>query len=461
MAISPVNELNQIISAGNTNSQKTAAKTDSGFRNIMEETSQSIAANQSNTYDSSRIQGTDKNSSEDVKADNTQNKSKLSEQDKKAESYENDSAKVEEKQEKTLAEVDEAAKDMEEAVIEETAKKLGISEEDLLAVMQQLGLTAMDLLKPENVSMLVANVLGDGDLAGLVTDESMLAVVKDINNAVSEITEDIAADFGMDKQTFVDAISRIAKETVALQEAAAGEAEMLQADSPEESISNPIESVNSMNESDTAEEHSSSMENERGTSSDSQSFADRNATPVFTAPTIQNYNAQVVTEAESPLPVLADPREILDQMSAQIRARVTPEITQLQMKLNPENLGTVGLTVSMKEGQMTAQFTTQNEEVRAALEAQITVLKENLEQQGVKIEAVEIMVGSHAFERNLEQGNDSNEQQEEEQEKLRKATRKIDLGGYGLPGEEEDLAEGELVTVDMMQADGNRMDYKV
>ena len=65
-----------------------------------------------------------------------------------------------------------------------------------------------------------------------------------------------------------------------------------------------------------------------------------------------------------------------------------------------------------------------------------------------------------AFEQNLEQGNDGQSEAENmEQEKLRRQTRKIDLGEYAdIP---EDLSEEDRVTADMMQADGGRMDYKV
>lgn len=467
MAISPVSELNQILAAGNANSQKSAAKTDSEFQNLMEQASRGTAVNHNNSNNSG-IQGYDKKNNEAVNTEKPQDSlKKTDKQDAKTEAADSEKNNVSAMQDKEGKDIDEAAEKIEEAVIEETAEKLGISEEDLLAVMEQLGLTAMDLLKPENVSVLVASVLGDGDITGLVTDETMLSVVKDINTAAAEIAETVSADLGMDKQDFLAALDQINKENkepAAFQQTTAeetGVTDAIEDASSEETVFKSPAADNTSNENDTAEDNSSFLQKDNEEAAGRQSFENRNTEPVFTAPAVHSGSAPIVTEAEAPMPALTDPREILEQMSAQIRSRVTPEITQLQMQLNPENLGTVGLTVSMKEGQMTAQFTTQNEEVRAAIEAQITVLKENLEQQGVKIEAVEVMVGSHAFERNLEQGNESNEQQEKEQEKLRKATRKIDLGEYGVSGGEDEFAEDEQVTVDMMQADGNRMDYKV
>ena len=52
---------------------------------------------------------------------------------------------------------------------------------------------------------------------------------------------------------------------------------------------------------------------------------------------------------------------------------------------------------------MTAKTMTQNAVVKEALEAQTVELRQNLEQAGVKVDAVEVTVASHEFEKNLEQ----------------------------------------------------------
>ena len=134
-------------------------------------------------------------------------------------------------------------------------------------------------------------------------------------------------------------------------------------------------------------------------------------------------------------------------------------MTSIDMLLNPASLGHVALNVTSKDGSVTAQLTAQSEAVKEALESQLVVLKQNLEQAGVKVTAVEVTVSSHAFEENLEQGNNGQSDAEaQERERLRRATRKIDLGEYGVEGEPADDADA--VTVDMMRADGNRMDYR-
>jgi flagellar hook-length control protein FliK len=158
-----------------------------------------------------------------------------------------------------------------------------------------------------------------------------------------------------------------------------------------------------------------------------------------------------------------NPQEIMDQVLDQIKTQVKEDMTSLDMVLHPASLGHVALNLTSRDGAVTAQLTAQNESVRAALESQIQILKENLEQAGVKIEAVEVTVSSHAFEQNLEQGNDQeSDAQMQERERLRRATHKINLGDTNGDGTEgiDELGEAEAVNVAMMQADGRRLDYR-
>ena len=88
----------------------------------------------------------------------------------------------------------------------------------------------------------------------------------------------------------------------------------------------------------------------------------------------------------------------------------------MEMQLNPENLGKVYVNISSKEGMIHAQLAASNEAVRAALETQVADLRQNLNQAGVKVDAVEVTVASHEFEKNLEQNQESEKQQGERQQ---------------------------------------------
>ncbi|MDD6202522.1 MAG: flagellar hook-length control protein FliK, partial [Lachnospiraceae bacterium] len=132
------------------------------------------------------------------------------------------------------------------------------------------------------------------------------------------------------------------------------------------------------------------------------------------------------------------------------------DMTQMELQLHPASLGNVRVQVAAKDGVITASFTTQNEQVKAALESQIVVLKENFEQQGIKVEAVEVTVASHAFERNLDSNENSSKDQMTEK---KKAVRRINLSNVTDDFEEEGLLEEEKIVADMMRQNGNTVDY--
>lgn len=107
--------------------------------------------------------------------------------------------------------------------------------------------------------------------------------------------------------------------------------------------------------------------------------------------------------------------DIVNQVVERIHSSMRDETTTLEMQLSPERLGKMLLTVSSKEGVMTASFTVQNAEAKAALESQMITLRENLEQKNLKVEAVEVSVSDFAFsqsgqadtgdQKNYQQGN--------------------------------------------------------
>lgn len=152
-----------------------------------------------------------------------------------------------------------------------------------------------------------------------------------------------------------------------------------------------------------------------------------------------------------------DPVEIVRQVVQNIRTAVQNQVTSLEMQLNPEHLGKVLVHLTSREGTVSAQFSAANEAVRSALEAQIADLRENLNQAGIKVDAIEVTVGSHAFEQNLEQNaRDEAEQSRQQQERQQRGRRNLSLDSLdelsGLMTEEERLA------AQMMMDNGNSMD---
>jgi flagellar hook-length control protein FliK len=136
----------------------------------------------------------------------------------------------------------------------------------------------------------------------------------------------------------------------------------------------------------------------------------------------------------------------------------------MEMVLNPEHLGKLFMEVTANDGQISAKIYTENEAVKNALENQLVVFKENMNQQGMKIDAVEVSVGTHEFERNLEERASDQERRDAEnlmqQDKNNQKNgrmRNIDLNNLdnlqGLMSEEEQLV------AQIMKDNGNTVNY--
>ncbi|MBR1391955.1 MAG: flagellar hook-length control protein FliK [Lachnospiraceae bacterium] len=171
-------------------------------------------------------------------------------------------------------------------------------------------------------------------------------------------------------------------------------------------------------------------------------------------------NAEAVSQTAPPRSQV-DVEQILRQFADFSRVNISQDTTSIDMQLNPEHLGKLYLHIAAtKEGSVTAQITTTNELVREALETQLAELKVTLNQQGVKVDEVEVTVASHEFEQNLEQ-NAAQEQRQGEQQERQAATRTRSL----LRGELDDLAglasEEEVLAARIMRDNGNSMDVTV
>lgn len=152
-----------------------------------------------------------------------------------------------------------------------------------------------------------------------------------------------------------------------------------------------------------------------------------------------------------------DTTDVINQIMDAAKARVNQEITTMEIQLNPENLGKVHLTVSTnREGIMTAQLVAQNAAVKEVLENQMVVLRENFANQGLKVEAVEVTVASHGFEAGTYNQNSSNsDTAKKESDRNRRQLRLDSLSDLSF----EELTQEEQIVMEMMEQQGNQVDF--
>nr|MCR4775056.1 flagellar hook-length control protein FliK [Saccharofermentans sp.] len=154
-----------------------------------------------------------------------------------------------------------------------------------------------------------------------------------------------------------------------------------------------------------------------------------------------------------------DADRIMSQVTESIRVNYTADTTSMEMQLHPASLGTVNMHIASTGGVVTAHIMVENEAVRAALESQLITLQQTFEEQGQKVEAVEVSVANYDLNRggSSETGGDGRDRGTSGTGRVG-ARRRINLNDLDEEGLEE-LSEDEKLTADMMARSGNSVDY--
>lgn len=159
---------------------------------------------------------------------------------------------------------------------------------------------------------------------------------------------------------------------------------------------------------------------------------------------------------------VVDLQNLVTEITNYIRMHaVGNEISSIEMQLTPANLGKVLVEVVTNQGEITARIATQTEAAKEAMEANMVTLKDNLESQGIKVNAVEVTVETHSFEENLqEDGSKEQEQLRREQEKQNRRNN-LNLNEMTLEDLEGLMSEEDMVVAKMMKDNGNVMNVGV
>lgn len=91
---------------------------------------------------------------------------------------------------------------------------------------------------------------------------------------------------------------------------------------------------------------------------------------------------------------------IVEQVVRQVRIRLMPETTNMELQLHPASLGRVNLQVSAANGITRATMVVENQAAKEALESQLITLKETFAEQGLKVDSVEVTVSDFGLDHN-------------------------------------------------------------
>lgn len=94
---------------------------------------------------------------------------------------------------------------------------------------------------------------------------------------------------------------------------------------------------------------------------------------------------------------LADSYGVASQIVEHAKLISRPQNTEMIIKLKPEHLGELTFKVAVEQGTMTATFHSANPEVRSIIETSLPQLKQELSNQGIKLDNVGVFAGMDQF----------------------------------------------------------------
>jgi flagellar hook-length control protein FliK len=309
--------------------------------------------------------------------------------------------------------------DDEEDILVGIADMFGIAVEDLRQILNKLQISAGDLAQPENAALLVQKLFGTETAGGLLAADGakeVLAAIKayftqiaqpitpEIQQMVQELVEAQAVkpletmvqEFGTTLDETIDAATKTAaaKVTVEYGEATSRTPAELYTQAASETAA----------AAQKVEAQSQQFEFNQGMAGNNQAEAGTTQKVTVEIDTQSQGNlftaARQTAEAQAAAPVRQAPvstAEIINQIVDRMKIGVRPEISEIRISLKPEHLGDVSVRITTREGVVAAQIVAGTEQVRNLLESGVGRLREALEEQGIKIDEIDVSVGQNLY----------------------------------------------------------------
>lgn len=399
--------------------------------------------------------------------------------------------------------VEEQVQELVKEIAQLISQIFGVTEKEIVEAMNAEDMQPSDLLQPASLTKLITKLTGNENPMALLTDSENSMNLKNLIQNVAVKLEEFTQQTGLTsdelqqqtdqmsvklqgdelevvtftKEEIVQVTQQLQEETISQnnqvvhqgneQNEKAQAVDVSQVNDGEQANSqeNVVETQENETSENPAEDKNAKGEQQRQleqsqtqTTAPKQSIA-KTQTEVHQTREIKHHTQGVVNQFVETLSDKLD--ESMDRISAarivrqvvdEIKIAMKPDTTSMELQLNPEHLGKVNINVSMKAGMITAQIAVSDAMVKEALENQIQVLRDNMNEQGMKIEAVEVVIAGHEFEQNLEKGKQENEEMAQARKGGKRKLRVADLEETEVEEISEDIVKLQTTSTISYQA---------
>lgn len=328
-----------------------------------------------------------------------------------------------------------------EAAMLAVSELLGISLEALQSVLEKAQMTLSDLNDGGKRLELIQSVFGYKDLGTLLTDAEGTTALKEVTALMNQFMEEQGIE-AEDLAVILQQSGGESQETTVETQVKGQEAQPAEAVLSEGVEGPEVEVVDLRSDKASAQDKGDAPRG--GQQQNSQTFGE-----------MIGQQLAAVREASQATPVEStvsefrqiSTSEVIDQIVTKAIINLSDEKTSMQMQLNPNHLGKVGVSVTAEQGIIKGQFVAENHVVKEMLEANLTQLKTQLEEQGIKVDKIEVA---------LSNGTDYFDQKEKHQEEP--SSQKNKRSKVGRISRLMQMEEGETITAEENQPVQTPMD---
>lgn len=448
--------------------EKRHLKEQSGtFADLMNLAATDIAAkpDTENPIKQSKVDKTDKSDSENdtdiyestVNKQNSKPEDKQNVQEKKNDAGQAESPKTE----------NAVSKDNEKMLAEELKKQLGLDEESLQNLMETFGVTMQQLMNPDILSQFALQVNG-ATTVDLLINEDLRQTLQDLLQSLQTILDDHASDYTTEelKQEIPEILDGedIPKDEFA-QGGLSNAFKQRETDANVDNLRQNVSKTAFVDENGSKDKNSEqtvsdvhvTVQTEAMSDSDKGQFLDMGEHDQMANQIVQNLNQAWNQIDNIPLENGFDQSisqtDIIRQVVDQIKLNLSKDVTSLTVQLNPEQLGKVQIHVATKNGVMQAQIIAENEAAKNAVESGLSILKEAFDSQDLKVDAIEVMVGTQDYFAQSEGEEQSDAKEKKSGNKVQAINRTMES--------DDDISEEQKLEAEMMKVQGNQVSYTV
>lgn len=341
-------------------------------------------------------------------------------------------------------------------------KLLNVDDETLENLLQTTGVLIQDLLDPTAMQDFILQV-NDATSVDLLIDESLNNLVQQalqlLNDVLTESTGTGNTEVYPDEMVFQGDTASAQTE----EQPAAGTEKMQMVETEAEPAAHitpenktvQTDAKGSGIETDNAEVQITVQTENAGDTDASADWMKQNAEDV-----ISNLNQAMTQAATGPAltetyDTVVSQTDIVRQVVDEIKLNLSKDVTSMTLQLNPEQLGKVQIHVTTKNGVMQAQIIAETETARNAVESGLSLLKEAFDNRDLKVDAIEVMVGTQDYFENGEAQTQADAESGRENQRKR-------VTGINLQADSDDeISENQKLESEMMKAQGNQVSYMV